>query len=97
MDFLTDKKALLVYARNSQSGNPGYFATIADFSQSFEFSAPQKISRDPTLILTEPAVSKGLTVWVDSKTTVSQTPDTVYGRFYDYLQDRWSDIVQIGD
>lgn len=98
VDFLTDGKALLVYARNSQSGKPGYFATIADFSQSpVSFSQPQRISRDPTLILTDPGVSKGLAVWIDSKTAQSQLPDTVFGRFYDPTQNNWSNIFQIGD
>lgn len=96
VDFLTNGKALLVYARNSQSGSPGYFATIADFTQSpISFSAPQRISRDPTLVLTRPGVSKSLAVWADSKTTNSQYPMTVYGRFYN--NNVWSSIVQIGD
>lgn len=98
VDFHEDGKAILVYTRNStnQSG-VGVFATIADFSNSNIFNSPQKISRDPTLTLGNPMVSKGLVVWEDSKTANAQLPNTIYGRFYNPLQDSWSDIIQIGD
>lgn len=98
VDFYEDGKAILVYNRNSTNlSGVGVFATIADFSTSNIFNSPQKISRDPTLILGNPIVSKGLAVWEDSKTANAQLPNTIYGRFYNPLQNSWSDIIQIGD